>query len=131
MQQSWTMPSLVESVSSLMPNLSIIGNISKSTSILILNGENDSQTPVEQAFLLQQRLTEVNHPDHMLITYPDLGHIFYPSSKWSTGMGPIEPYVLADLYSWLESHSALTRTPTISMLSPGSTLSSSTNPTSK
>jgi len=97
-----------KSVSSLIPNLSIIGNISKSTSILILNGENDSQTPVEQAFLLQQRLTEVNHPDHMLITYPDLGHIFYPSSKWSTGMGPIEPYVLADLYSWLESHSGFT-----------------------
>jgi dipeptidyl aminopeptidase/acylaminoacyl peptidase len=91
-----------------MPNLSIIGNVSKSTSILILNGENDSQTPVEQAFLLQQRLTEVNHPDHTLITYPDLGHIFYPSSKWSTGMGPIEPYVLADLYSWLESHSGFT-----------------------
>jgi uncharacterized protein len=71
-----------KSVSSLIPNLSIIGNVSKSTSILILNGENDSQTPVEQAFLLQQRLTEVNHPDHTLITYPDLGHIFYPSTKW-------------------------------------------------
>jgi pimeloyl-ACP methyl ester carboxylesterase len=96
-----------KSVSSLIPNLSIIGNVAKSTSILILNGENDSQTPVEQAFLLQQRLTEVNHPDHTLITYPDLGHIFYPSSKWSTGMGPIEPYVLADLYSWLEAHSGL------------------------
>jgi uncharacterized protein len=97
-----------KSVSSLIPNLSIIGNVSKSTSILILNGENDSQTPVEQAFLLQQRLTEVNHPDHTLITYPDLGHIFYPSSKWSTGMGPIEPYVLADIYAWLESHSGFT-----------------------
>jgi uncharacterized protein len=102
-----------KSVSSLIPNLSIIGNVSKSTSILILNGENDSQTPVEQAFLLQQRLTEVNHPDHTLITYPDLGHIFYPSTKWSTGMGPIEPYVLADLYSWLESHSGFTRVPSV------------------
>ena len=27
----------------------------KSTGIIILNGENDSQTPVQQAFLLQQR----------------------------------------------------------------------------
>ena len=102
-----------KSVSSLIPNLSIIGNVAKSTSILILNGQNDSQTPVEQAFLLQQRLTEVNHPDHTLITYPDLGHIFYPSSKWSTGIGPIEPYVLADLYSWLESHSGFTRLPAL------------------
>jgi len=56
---------------------------------------------------LQQRLTDVNHPDHTLITYPDLGHAFYPSSQWETGFGPIPPYVLADLYSWLENHSGL------------------------
>ena len=91
---------------SLIPTLSIIGNVSKSTSILMLNGENDSLTPVQQAFLLQQRLTEVNHPDHTLITYPNLGHVFYPS-QWSTGFGPIEPCVLADLYAWLEAHSGL------------------------
>ena len=70
-------------------NLSIIGNVSNSTGILILNGENDSQTPVQEAYLLQQRLTDVNHPDHTLITYPDLGHAFYPSSQWMTGFGPI------------------------------------------
>ena len=73
----------------------------------MLNGENDSLTPVQQAFLLQQRLTEVNHPDHTLITYPNLGHIFYPSSQWSTGYGPFEQYVLADIYSSLEAHSGL------------------------
>jgi dipeptidyl aminopeptidase/acylaminoacyl peptidase len=93
----------------LTPTLSIIGNISKSTGILLLNGENDSATPVQQTFLLQQRLTEVNHPDHMLITYPNLGHFFYPSSQWFAESGPIEPYVLADLYTWLESHSGLSR----------------------
>jgi hypothetical protein len=91
----------------LIPNLSIIGNVSKSTGILLLNGENDSQVPVQQAFLLQQRLTDVNHPDHTLITYPNLGHTFYPSSQWSTRDGPIEPYVLADLYAWLGAHSGL------------------------
>jgi uncharacterized protein len=115
-----------KSVSSLTPNLRIIGNLSKSTSILVLNGENDSQTPVEQAFLLQQRLTQVNHADHTLITYPDLGHIFYPSSKWSTGMGPIEPYVLADLYAWLESHSGFTRIPVVIPSSNSSSSSSTT-----
>jgi hypothetical protein len=89
------------------PDLSIIGNVSKSIGILLLNGENDSQTPIQQAFLLQQRLTEVNHPDHILITYPNLGHFFYPSSQWFTRAGPIEPYVLADIYAWLEAHSGL------------------------
>jgi uncharacterized protein len=102
----------------LIPNLSIIGNVSKSTGILILNGENDSQTTVQQAFLLQQRLTDVNHPDHTLITYPDLGHAFYPSSQWQIGLGPIPQYVLRDLYSWLESHSGFTPlTTSISSLS--------------
>jgi uncharacterized protein len=100
-------PILWRSLSSLIPNLGIIGNISKSTGILILNGENDSQTPVQQALLLQQRLTEVNHPDHTLVTYPNLGHVFYPSSQWTTGIGPIQQYVLADLYAWLEAHSGL------------------------
>ena len=100
-------PAWWESVSDLVPNLIIIGNIFKSTDVLLLNGENDSQTPIQQAFLLQQRLTEINHPDHTLITYPNLGHLFSPSPKWSTGLGPIEQYVLADLYPWLETHSGL------------------------
>jgi hypothetical protein len=56
---------------------------------------------------LQQKLTELSHPDHILITYPNLGHLFYPSSQWKTGVGPIQQYVLADLYSWLEAHSDL------------------------
>ncbi len=107
----------------LIPNLSIIGNISKSTGILILNGENDSQTTVQQAFLLQQRLTDVNHPDHTLITYPNLGHVFYPSSQWQTGIGPIQQYVLADLYSWLEAHNGLTP---VTTSNPSSHISNST-----
>ena len=112
---------------SLIPTLSIIGNVSKSTGILILNGENDSQTPVQQAFLLQQRLTEVNHPDHTLITYPNLGHVFYPSSQWSTGIGPIQQYVLADIYAWLEAHSGFTSPASGSTTMPSSTLSNSTS----
>jgi hypothetical protein len=91
----------------LIPNLSIIGNISKSTGVLMLNGENDSQTTVQQAFMLQQRLTDVKHPDHTLITCPNLGHLFYPSSQWFTETGPIQQYVLADIYAWLETHSGL------------------------
>jgi len=91
----------------LAPNLSIIGNLSKSTSVLMLNGENDPLTPVQQSFLLQQRLTEVNHPDHTLITYPGLGHTFAISPRWSTGLGPIEQYVLSDISRWLSDRTNL------------------------
>jgi uncharacterized protein len=90
------------------PNLSTITKVPSNTSILILNRENDTQTPVHGAFLLQQKQTEINHADHILITYPNLGHEFYPSSQWQTSHGPIQEYVLADLYSWLESHSGFT-----------------------
>jgi len=121
-------PLYYRSQSSLTPTLSIIGNVSKSTGILLLNGENDSQTPVQQAFLLQQRLTDVNHPDHMLITYPNLGHDFYPSSQWSTGIGPIEPYVLADIYAWLAAHSGFTKT--AAAISSNATTTSSSPPPS-
>jgi uncharacterized protein len=45
----------------------------------------------------------------MLITYPNLGHLFYPSSQWTIVMGPIQQYVLADLYAWLEAHFGLSK----------------------
>ena len=118
-------PVLWRSLLNLVPNLGIIGNVSKSTGILILNGENDSQTPIQEAFLLQQRLTDVNHPDHTLITYPDLGHAFYPSSHWSLGIGPIQQYVLADLYAWLEAHSGLSHS--FVTTSTASTIEANTN----
>jgi pimeloyl-ACP methyl ester carboxylesterase len=96
-----TCPIWLRSHSELEPTLDVIGNVSQSISILMMNGENDSQSNVQQAFLLEQRLTEVNHPDHTLITYPDLGHLFSPSSQWFTEFGPIEQYVLSDLHRWL------------------------------
>jgi pimeloyl-ACP methyl ester carboxylesterase len=117
-------PVFLKSQFNLKPTLSIIGNVSKAIGIMLINGENDTQTPVQQAFLLQQRLTEVNHPDHMLITYPNLGHFFYPSSQWSTRPGPIEPYVLADMYAWLESHSGFANAAT-TMIPSSSTSNSS------
>src|SRR5215467_10368259 len=120
-------PVLLRSYFDLIPTLNIIGNVSKSIGILLLNGENDSLIPVQQAFLLQQRLTEINYPDHTLITYPNLGHQFYPSSQWSTGVGLFEPYVLADIYAWLEARSGLSH-PYIAI--PTSTLRTNTNSSS-
>jgi pimeloyl-ACP methyl ester carboxylesterase len=98
-------PLWIKSETELETNLSTIGNMSRSIPILILQGENDSATPLEQGLLLNQRLDEVNHPDHTLITYPNLGHFFYSSSKWQNGLGSVDPHVLSDLYSWLDSHS--------------------------
>ena len=83
---------------SLIPTLDIIGKVPSDTPILIQQGENDSQVIIQQAFLLQQKLIEVRHPDHTLITYPNLGHLFYPSSQLMTGVGPIQQNVLQDSF---------------------------------
>jgi uncharacterized protein len=81
----------------------MIGNVTSNTGILILEGENDSLTPLNQALLMQQRLTEVNHPDHQIIVYPDLGHSFAPSNQWVTSHGQMEEYVFQDMFEWLTS----------------------------
>ncbi|HYF98722.1 MAG TPA: alpha/beta fold hydrolase [Candidatus Saccharimonadales bacterium] len=94
-------PIWITSHYTLTPTLNIISKVPSDISILIQQGKNDSQTPIQQALLLQQKLTEVRHPDHTLITYPDLGHVFYPSSKWLTADGPMEQKVLEDLFGWL------------------------------
>ena len=61
-------PSYGKSFSALGSVNSMIGNVSSNTGILVLVGENDSQLPLQQASLLQQRLTELNHPDHPFIS---------------------------------------------------------------
>ncbi|WP_458719439.1 prolyl oligopeptidase family serine peptidase [Candidatus Nitrosocosmicus sp. R] len=97
-------PSIGKSFSALPSVIGMIGNVSSNISILTLEGQNDSQTPLQQALLLQQRLTEVNHPDHQIIVYPDLGHNFIPSNQWVTSGGhQMEEYVLQDMYEWLTS----------------------------
>jgi pimeloyl-ACP methyl ester carboxylesterase len=91
---------LVQSQLDLESNLDTIGNVS--SSILILHGINDILTPLEDALLLEQTLTENGHPDHTLITYPGLGHYFYHEDYWSIAMGPMQDYVLQDLEAWLK-----------------------------
>jgi uncharacterized protein len=127
-------PMWMRSHSALGDTLTMIGNVSSGTGILILQGENDTATPVEQGLLLQQRLTEVNHPDHLIITYPNLGHSLSPSSEWVSQSGPMKDYVLADLYAWLEAHSGLSHsfvTPTTGNMTLWSTDTGSPLPLAK
>jgi alpha-beta hydrolase superfamily lysophospholipase len=83
----------------------MIGNVSSNTGILILVGENDSLTPPNQTLLMQQRLTEVNHPDHQIIVFPNLGHSFLPSNQWIDSHGLMEEYVFQNMFEWLSSPS--------------------------
>jgi hypothetical protein len=67
----------------------------KSRGILLPNGGNNSQTPVQLALLLQHGLPEVNQHDLILIAYHYLGHIV-----------PLQPYnhsrIITPLF-WISS----------------------------
>jgi len=78
----------------------MIGNVT--ASILILQGEGDFSTPFTEALILEQKLTQVGHSDHTLISYPGLGHFFYPTDGWNLSVGPMQDYVLHDLEAWLK-----------------------------
>lgn len=80
-------------------NLSIIGNIS-SSSILLMQGGQDSP---DQPLMLEQKLLDVNHPDHTIIVYPGHGHFltYIGEDSWIDMPGPIPQYVLEDIYNWL------------------------------
>ena len=67
----------------------------------ILHGEEDVQAPIQEVFLLEQRLSQVSHQDHTLYSYPGLGHSFYPVDGWKQPLGPIQEYVLSDIFTWL------------------------------
>jgi len=100
MTAEYTGSKLVQSQLALESTMDTIGGVT--SSVLILHGVNDILTPLEDALLLEQTLTGNGHPDHTLITYPGLGHYFYPEDYWGIAMGPTQDYVLQDLEAWLK-----------------------------
>ncbi|HEX6282454.1 MAG TPA: alpha/beta fold hydrolase [Nitrososphaera sp.] len=94
-------PPMMRSIAEL-DNLIVIGNLS-SSSILIIQGGHDLGQPPAQAFMLEQKLLDLNHPDHTIIVYPGHGHLLtnIGEDSWIEVIGPIPNYILQDIYSWL------------------------------
>jgi pimeloyl-ACP methyl ester carboxylesterase len=72
--------------------------------VLMLNGEADIQTTLDGVKLAYAALEKAGNPDHKLITYPGLGHSFYPAKGTSQPLGPVQENVLKDLGDWLTAH---------------------------
>ncbi len=83
-------------------NLSVVGNIS-SSSILLMQGGQDLGLPPAQPLMLEQKLLDVNHPDHTIIVYHGHGHFLtnIGEDSWIDIPGSIPHYILEDIYSWL------------------------------
>jgi pimeloyl-ACP methyl ester carboxylesterase len=94
-------PPMMRSIAEL-DNLSVIGNLS-SSSILIIQGGRDLGQPPAQAFMLEQKLLDLNHPDHTIIVYPGHGHLLthIGEDSWIEVIGPLPDYILQDIYNWL------------------------------
>ena len=69
--------------------------------VLLMNGEADTQVPVQSARDTEAALTKAGNSDHTLKTYPGLGHTFYPAKGLDQPLGPPQHNVLQDLGDWL------------------------------
>ena len=72
--------------------------------VLMLHGEADIQTTVQGARDADAALAKAGNPDHKLITYPGLGHTFYPAQGLIQPLGPLQDQVLKDMGDWLAAH---------------------------
>ncbi|MBP2479544.1 pimeloyl-ACP methyl ester carboxylesterase [Crossiella equi] len=71
---------------------------------LLLNGENDVQTPARVARVADDAIAKAGRRDHTLITYPGIGHVMNVTSKFTGKWGDPDQAVLRDLARWLGAH---------------------------
>ncbi|MGL5852001.1 MAG: alpha/beta fold hydrolase [Phycicoccus sp.] len=68
---------------------------------LLLNGENDIQTPVRGAYVVDDALEKAGNPDHTIKVYPGIGHAMNYTLKWKGDFGDPDPMVVKDIADWL------------------------------
>jgi uncharacterized protein len=74
--------------------------------VLIQNGEADIQTVASGARAVDTALA--GNPDHTLLTYPGLGHSFYPAQGLTQWLGEPQPQVIDDTVRWLNARAITT-----------------------
>ena len=71
--------------------------------ILILQGDQDANTPVSEARLLERSLGDSRHPDFSVEILPGLGHAFSPPGNGGLPtVGPIAPQALDSVTRWAQ-----------------------------
>jgi pimeloyl-ACP methyl ester carboxylesterase len=71
---------------------------------LLLNGENDVQTPARSARIADAAIAAAGRTDHTVITYPGVGHAMNVTSKFTGSYGEPDAAVLTDIRRWLGDH---------------------------
>ncbi|BBH63335.1 alpha/beta hydrolase [Actinoplanes sp. OR16] len=71
---------------------------------LLLNGENDLETPARAALTADAALAAAGNKDHKVVIYPGIGHTMNMSPKFADELGEPDPRVIAEVQGWLEAH---------------------------
>ncbi len=70
--------------------------------ILLMQGDQDAQTPLSEALLVANNLKNTGHTNYQLLTYQGLGHGLGTQGIIPT-VGPIEQKPINDIITWLDS----------------------------
>jgi uncharacterized protein len=71
---------------------------------LLLNGENDLQTPARAALAADAAVARAGNKDHKIVIYPGMAHTMNITPKFTPAFGEPDRQVIAEIQSWLESH---------------------------
>jgi acetyl esterase/lipase len=71
---------------------------------LLLNGENDLQTPARAALAADAAVGAAGNRDHKIIIYPGMAHTMNITRKFTPEFGEPDHQVVTDIRGWLKSH---------------------------
>ena len=71
---------------------------------LLLNGENDIQTPARVALVADAAVAAAGNKDHKIVIYPGMAHTMNITPKFNPAFGQPDQQVITEIQSWLESH---------------------------
>lgn len=71
---------------------------------LLLNGENDLQTPARAALAADAAVAAAGNRDHRVVIYPGMAHTMNITPKFTPVFGEPDQQVVDDIRGWLKSH---------------------------
>ena len=71
---------------------------------LLLNGENDLQTPARAALVADAAVAAAGNKDHKIVIYPGMAHTMNITPKFTPEFGEPDRKVVTEIQGWLKSH---------------------------
>ncbi|WP_285619237.1 alpha/beta fold hydrolase [Kineosporia sp. NBRC 101677] len=72
--------------------------------VLMLNGENDLQTPARAALAADAAVAKAGNKDHKIVIYPGMAHTMNTTPKFTPEFGEPDRKVVNDVSKWLKAH---------------------------